>query len=395
MSVPSARREPYGVLFVGGMRTHLELYAPRFAADPRVRLVGVTDERGIDDGTRRLNEEAARWLDIPYLPDLDAALADPAVSIVCVTPAVERRARVLTTCAAADKHLYLDKPLVARRSELEHVHAAFRDSTSTHRAYSFAKTPWLRHAIEVGDSGTLGTLTGIHAEVLYAKGQQDLDTPSVRKETGHPTYTFFDAKRELAEIGFYGISAILLLSPSRVRSVFALTCNYFFEGHVRRDIEDFGTLMLRMQDGLVASVTAGRYGRSSHAQGGAQRIRLVGTRGSASFDAWERRLEVNGREEAVPATTHPEDPLSMWPSTSTGPPTAPRWVSETTTVDWEQQDVSEFIDAIAQGRKDRLGIDHAVRVNEIILAAYQSAAIRQPVDVSGYLDDRAEDTPCT
>lgn len=395
MSVASTRREPHGVLFVGGMRTHLELYAPKFAADPRVRLVGVTDERDIDDGTRHLNEDAARWLDVPYLPDLDAALADPAVSIVCVTPAVERRARVLSACAAAGKHLYLDKPLVARRSELEHVRAAFRHSTSTHRAYSFARTPWLRHAIEVAESGTLGTLTGVHAEILYAKGRQDRDTPSVRKETARPTYTFFDAKRELAEIGFYGVSAVLLLSASRVRSVFALTCNYFFEAHVRRDIEDFGTLTLRMEDGLVASVTAGRYGRSSHAQGGVQRIRLVGTRGSASFDAWQHRLEVNGREAAAPPTTHPEDPLSMWPSTSTGPPAAPRWVSETTTVDWEQEDVSEFIDAIAQGRQDRLGLEHAVRVNEVILAAYESAALRQPVDVTGHLDGRAEDTPCT
>src|SRR5262249_31052802 len=45
---PASRQPRYGVLLVSGNHTHQEDYALAFAADPRCRLIAVTDESGVD-----------------------------------------------------------------------------------------------------------------------------------------------------------------------------------------------------------------------------------------------------------------------------------------------------------------------------------------------------------
>ena len=63
----------YGVLLVGGGRSHQESYAQDFARDPRCNLIGLTDERDVPHLRAHLNQELADTLGIPLLPDLDKA----------------------------------------------------------------------------------------------------------------------------------------------------------------------------------------------------------------------------------------------------------------------------------------------------------------------------------
>src|SRR5207248_1092019 len=107
----------YGVLLVTGSHTHQENYAAAFAADGRCRIVAVTDEKDIDHRRRRLNERLARELGVPYETDLDATLQRKDVHIVSICAEPERRGRIALRCAAAGKHLYLDKSLVPRLDE--------------------------------------------------------------------------------------------------------------------------------------------------------------------------------------------------------------------------------------------------------------------------------------
>src|SRR5207302_198423 len=116
----------YGILLVTGSQTHQELYAADFAADPRCRLVAVTDERDVDDRRRELNERLARVLNIPHIPDLTQALARTDVDVASVCASPERRARIAVRCAEAGKHLYLDKPLAPRLDEADAMVAAVR-----------------------------------------------------------------------------------------------------------------------------------------------------------------------------------------------------------------------------------------------------------------------------
>src|SRR5438034_11758892 len=101
-----ANPRPYGVLLLGGARTHQEGYARAFAADPRCRLVAVADETDVPPERAALNRQLAAELDLPYLPRLDEGLARPDVDLVSVCVEHERRARVAVCCAQAGKHLY-------------------------------------------------------------------------------------------------------------------------------------------------------------------------------------------------------------------------------------------------------------------------------------------------
>ena len=64
----------YGVVAVGGNRTHQEGYAREFAADPRCDLIAVADEPGLPEYREGLNRLLASELGVPYLA-LDDALA--------------------------------------------------------------------------------------------------------------------------------------------------------------------------------------------------------------------------------------------------------------------------------------------------------------------------------
>ena len=75
-------QEKYGVLIIGGHRSHQENYSRLFAADPRCRLIASSDELDAPSDRVELNRALAEELDIPYIPDLEEALARDDVHIV-------------------------------------------------------------------------------------------------------------------------------------------------------------------------------------------------------------------------------------------------------------------------------------------------------------------------
>ena len=83
----------YGVLLIGGNRTHQEGYGRSFAEDPRCQVVAVADEREIPDYRAGLNRLLASELGVPYVDDLEAALARDDVDIVSMCADIERRGR--------------------------------------------------------------------------------------------------------------------------------------------------------------------------------------------------------------------------------------------------------------------------------------------------------------
>ena len=92
----------WGLLVVGGNLTHQENYARAFLADPRCRLVGLTDEADIPARRRELNQALADELDVPYLEPFDLAVSRDDVDLVCLCPEPERRARLTIAAARAD-----------------------------------------------------------------------------------------------------------------------------------------------------------------------------------------------------------------------------------------------------------------------------------------------------
>jgi predicted dehydrogenase len=373
---PAARKPPYGVLLVAGAYTHQENYAEDFAADPRCRLVGLTDEPDVPPRRKALNEVLAQKLGIPLLPDLDRALASEDVHLVSICAEPERRARVILRCAEAGKHLYLDKPMTASAEEAQAVAAAAGQAGVVSQMFSLVRTPAAARLRELLRSGPVGQARAIHFDLTFAKGPAGtvpIDKP--RAEQHKPRrFELVDSKRELYNVGVYPLVLLSWLLGRPVRRVFAVTANYFFAEHKRNHMEDFAVALMELDGGLVATLACGRTGWRSHAMGGLNRTCVAGSNGVACVDAYRPRLEIWADEAPwLPPRRHPEDPMGFWRSTFEEVEGAPKqvWL---TPPGLGKSDVAHFLDCIEQGRQSDVSAEVGADVMRVLMAAYESAA---------------------
>jgi len=375
-------REKYGILLVAGRHTHQELYAPNFAADPRCRLVALTDEADVPPRRRELNRQLAQDLHIPYLPDLDSALARQDVQVVSICSEPERRARIAVKAAQAGKHLYLDKPMATRLEDADAVVAAVARAGVRSQMFSFLHTSWARAVRQALESGAVGELTAVHADVFFAKG-----TPTAapgappRRETYPPqAFASIDSKREMYELAVYPVGWVRWLAGREVETVYARTANFFFAEHRRNDMEDCGWLALTLAGGLTATVAAGRIGWQSHPAGGVQRLWLSGTEGTLLFDLNRPRLEIYAAGSPWTPPFHPQDPMGFWRSTMEEAGMQPKrqW-QPLPPAEADLTDESFFIDCLEAGRESDMSVRDAAALLEILLAGYLSAAEQRVV----------------
>ncbi len=132
----------YGVLLVGGNRTHQETHAVGFAADPRCGLVAVSDAAGISDERAELDRALADEHGVPFVPDLAEALALPGVDIVSMCAAIEDRGEAAVLCARSGKALFLDKPLAGSIAAGRAIRDAISESGAHNQMYSYTGLPW-------------------------------------------------------------------------------------------------------------------------------------------------------------------------------------------------------------------------------------------------------------
>eukprot|EP00913_Durusdinium_trenchii_P028369 g26597.t1 len=376
---------PYGLLLIAGGQTHQENYARAFDADPRCRLVGLTDEPDIPARRRELNQELADELAIPVLDDLDAALARDDVQIVCVCTEPERRGRVAERCARAGKHIYVDKPLTTSVAAANGIVEAVAETGVKSQMFSLVRSTIAARARKITESGTLGRLVGLHCELCFAKGiagTADLARPREEQATAE-AFTFTESKRELFCVGLYPLVLFQWLTGKRYCNVSGSTANAFFSEHQRNDVEDFACMMLGMQEGIETTVTVGRTGWSSHRSHGVHQIHLIGTDGAATIDAFRPRLEIfsDAHGWSQPEVPHPEDPMGFWSSTQKSGGVEPK-------TDWWpigpnlQSDASYFLDCIEYDRESDVPVSVGAHAVEAILAGYEAAATGRTIPLS-------------
>ena len=208
----------FGVIAVGGNRTHQESYAREFAADPRCELVGVADEPGLPEYREELNRLLASELGVPYLT-LDEALARDDVQIIDNCADVERRARVAVKTLEAGKHLYMDKPLAGSVEDAKAIADAADKSDAVTQMFTQVTTSWAQSAKSAVESGQTGEVLGLHCDMLMAKGKPGSVDPSVvrREKPSDGTFTHVEAKRELFDMGVYPVALVQWLSGARTK----------------------------------------------------------------------------------------------------------------------------------------------------------------------------------
>ncbi len=381
-----AQRPPYGVLLVAGDHTHQPQYADSLAKDPRCRLIGVTDEDNITPRRRRLNDQLADRLSIPVLPDLQQALRRDDVHIVSICAEPIRRGRIIVQAAQAGKHLYLDKPLAATLEEADAIRDAVRAAGVVSHMWSFAHSDFMTRMQHEIQPARLGDLTAVHADLCFAKGTAgSAALGKMREETLIPDrYELIDSKRELSNVGVYSLVSLLCLQDKAVRRVCATTGNYFFREHQTNNMEDFGQMLLELDDGVIATISAGRTGWRSYPAGGLNRTCLAGTKRTVVVDVDRPRISVWA--DSVPWNAperDPEDPMGMWG----GAPkpdhfvAKPRQVWITPPAAERASDAGWFLDCIELGRPSNVSADVAATATEVLLAGYRSAATGNVVEL--------------
>ena len=375
----------YGVLIIGGKRTHQEGHAAAFNRHPGCHVVAASDEADIPESIAQRNRQLASELGLPYITDLDDALARDDVDIVSSTPAVERRGRVAVRCLEARKHVYLDKPLAGTRGDIDAIVAAAERSGVRTQMFSLIHAGWVQAAKRAVDEGHVGELKAVHVENLFAKGRAGtVPLGTVRSERERvERFTFVEAKREMFDVGVYCLGIVQWLTGRKARSVYSITGNYIYREHADVDVEDFGSMALTLEGGITATTVGGRIGWMSHPKAGPQRIVLVGTQGTLTFDPYRPRIEVyNDSPDFATPPFDPYDPMGMWGPSQPEYEAIPkrRWVSLDDRAPMDA-DVAAFVDCIDGGREPDMNAKAAAPLVETILAGYESAARGEPVDL--------------
>ena len=369
-------RPPFGVLLVTGGMTHQENYGAGFLADPRAKVIGLTDEPNVDERRDHLNRALADEFGVPFLPNISEALARSDVHAVSVCSEFERRVRVCQLCVEAGKHLYVDKPMATNMADADRLVATAERQGLRGQMFTQVGVPYARRLKGIIKSGELGDIKSIHCDLMFSKGftgGAPLGEP--RREQYPPKqFTFPDAKREIWTTAVYSLTLIRwLLGGPRFRSVYASSANYFFEEHYKRDVEDFGTLALTLDGGVTATLIAGRIGWHSHRTSGPNFTRLIGSKRSLLLDAHSPRFEIASDKPWAPPAKDPLDPMGFWSSTMTRGKAQPKpfWY-EPAVVDG-QSDQSLFLDCLEEDKDAEVTLDAAAQASEAMLAAYQSA----------------------
>lgn len=366
----------YGVLLVTGSYTHQENYARAFADDPRCKLIALTDEKKVSERRRKLNQRLADELGIPHEPDLTKALHRDDVDIVSICAPPERRGRIAVQCAKAGKHLYLDKSLVPQLSEADALVKAVEQAKVQTHMFCFISQPWAIRAKTLIDSGKMGKLLGIHADTFFAKGRPGTaKLGKARKEEFPPQrHQLKTAKRELDNVGVYPITLIHWLTGQKFESVQGIAANYFFAEHQKHNVEDFGLLTCTLANDIPVTVSAGRYGWTTHPNFGVNRLLLVGSKQTALIDANHPHLEVyNDGKPWIPPNVNPDDPMGFWSSSQAAVHTQPK----TTWLPFHgnaQSDVAYFLDQLDAGKSSEMSITEAAHSAEVLIGGYLSAS---------------------
>lgn len=375
----------YGVLLLGGHRTHQENYSINFANDSRCKLIAFADEPNAPDERIRLARSLAEERNLPYIPNLDDALSREDIDIVSLCTDVERRGHIGAKCANAGKHVYLDKPMALNGEHAQQIVQAVEKNRVITQMFSNIHSNWARTVKNALEDSTIGDLKAIHCDVMFAKGHPGSATVG-KIRSQNPTldrYSFMQAKPEMFDVGVYAVSMVNWLTQKRAQQVYCGTGNYFFKEHQNCDVEDFGAMVLTLEEGVTATIAAGRYGWQSHAQGGIRKVHIVGTHATLTFDASANRLEVFAAEPSfTPPEPHPLDPMGMWSSTQAeiGRSVKNQWIDVDSSDDG-QKEFSAFIDCIDSGQESQMNAAFAAHSVEIICAGYKSAATGKVIEL--------------
>ena len=295
-------REPVGAAIVGtGLVGGLHRRAVGAAGGVLRGLVGSSPARG--------EEVAGRW-GVRAYPDLEAALADPAVEVVHLCTPNALHHRMARAALRAGKHVICEKPLATTLAEAEELTALARSGNRVAAVpFVYRYHPMVREARARIQAGELGPLQLIHGSYL----QDWLLSPGATNWRVDAAQG--GASRAFADIGSHWCDLVEWVTGERLASLVAVLRTTVGRRPARSRLtfaaaeepapdeelvpvstEDVAAVLLRTSAGTVGSVTI-----SQVSAGRKNRLwfELDGARRSLVFDQEEPERLWIGSAEAV------------------------------------------------------------------------------------------------
>ena len=264
------------------------------ASHPRFELVVVADDPDVPGWAHERNQQLANAFGIPYVRDVDRALAEFDVQVAIVSPAAERHCDLSIRAARAGKHVVQDKPLATRREDADRLVEEVERAGVRFLTWNRNFMPAVLHAREQIAAGAIGKPYAIHADFYFAKdagprkGERRPGYPPINWES-HLIAAHVDGADgslgrepmgELACEGIYPLGYVRFLTGAAVKKVFARSAAFFHQAHADNAVEDLASVSLEMDGGLVGSIAIGRIGLASHPSGGEIKLHVLGMRAS-------------------------------------------------------------------------------------------------------------------
>jgi predicted dehydrogenase len=341
------------------------------ASHPRFELAVVADDPDAPGWAHERNQQLADEFKIPYIRDVERALAEFGVQVAIVSPEAERHCDLSIRAALAGKHIVQDKPLATRRADADRLLAAVEGSGVRFLLWNRNFLPAVQHARELID--TIGEIQAIHADFFFAKDAGPPLGTRDPKESPHDWLTHQLAAHadgsdgglgtqplgELSIEGIYPLAYIQMLTGAAVERVFARTIAHFHQLYADNGVEDLATVTLEMERGIVGTVALGRIGAASHPSGGAIKLHILGSAGALVIDESRPAAGIYYRDQ---------------------PPKQAR--ERRVAADNDFQLAQNFAEAIDAGRETVLDIRSAHAIFATVQAALESARTGQVVAVS-------------
>ena len=353
MTSGAGARRPRGFGIVGA-GVISAAHADAITSLPDARLTAVTD---VEPG--RAEALAARH-GCSAEPDLDALLARHDVDVVSVCVPSGRHAEVGIRAAAAGKHLVVEKPVDVSLEAADRLIGAVRDA-------GVVMTVISQHRFDQGlielrrllDDGQLGRLVLGEASTKWYRSQAYYDSGAWRG-------TWALDGGSLLNQGIHYLD-LLLWSMGPVAEVTAL---FTTQTH-QIEAEDAALAVLRFASGAVGTVVAS----TAVYPGFAQRLEISGTGGTVVIeDGGIVRRELSADHADPGLRGSPAAPGSVPPAAAANP--AGLQVAS------HAAQISDFLDAIDEGRPPAVTGEDGRAALEVVCAVYESArhgrAVRLP-----------------
>lgn len=317
---------------------------------PRAEIVGVTDvsEARARDLAERFGPKARAY------DNLDALLADENVQAVDICLPHHLHVDAILRAARAEKAILCEKPLCTTLDEARIVRAALAETGATFMpAHNQLFQPSLIEARRLLGEGVLGRRFVLRSVEVGVNRFFSTGKPPVDLAPGENSFAWrADPSRagggEVLDTGWHGTYRLLSLAEGRPVEVTAMMHNYALP---RVPGEDTGLVLVRFASGEIGELlTSWAFGLASGSN-----FEVGAELGSLAGSGTKLIHQIHG-----------------WPQASERP---------FERVNTYHQEITHFLDVVQRGEPQVPTLDGAIRVLQVIKAAYRSAEEKRTIEL--------------